>query len=259
MAGTGSVGGMLALDLVGPLTAGGPSPRTHLLGMEAVLADGTLFKSGARVVKSVAGFDVHKLLLGSRGRLFAATLLHLKLRPRPRARLAFDSGALAPDRAVALFRALRLESVPPQRLELRRDADGSCRVDGIVAGRTGQLRQLLRTHGLREAEAAGLDHLVPGPSQEVIAGSLRPSRVAGLLAAVAVPAAVLVRGSGRFEVVLTPAQADQLLESLPGMDADGTVIQGAADRLLRGTPGDPGAQRLERDLKRALDPDGVLV
>ena len=43
--------------------------RDWILGATMVTAEGTLVKGGSRVVKSVAGYDVHKLLIGSRGAL----------------------------------------------------------------------------------------------------------------------------------------------------------------------------------------------
>ena len=58
----------------------GPT-RDQVLGASWMMADGTEIKSGARVVKSVAGYDVTRLLLGSRGRLAICLDLTLRLRP----------------------------------------------------------------------------------------------------------------------------------------------------------------------------------
>jgi glycolate oxidase FAD binding subunit len=59
-------------------------PRDLVLGAGWILADGTRVRSGARVVKSVAGYDVTRLLLGSRGQLAINTSLILRLRPVPK-------------------------------------------------------------------------------------------------------------------------------------------------------------------------------
>lgn len=61
----------------------GPA-RDFVLGGTWLLADGTQVRTGARVVKSVAGYDVTRLLLGSRGRLAILLSLILKLRPKPK-------------------------------------------------------------------------------------------------------------------------------------------------------------------------------
>lgn len=55
--------------------------REWILGASVMLGDGTLAKSGARVVKSVAGYDAHKLFVGARGTL--GVLLEVTLRVWP--------------------------------------------------------------------------------------------------------------------------------------------------------------------------------
>lgn len=62
----GTVGGLLAMNLPHGLEAVYGSPRDWLLHLE-ILAFGGLAASGAKVVKSVAGYDVHKAVAGSRG------------------------------------------------------------------------------------------------------------------------------------------------------------------------------------------------
>jgi len=79
---------------VGGLIAAGVEPirrfrvgtlRDTIVEMEAVLGDGRRITSGARVVKNVSGFDVHRLLTGSLGTLGVITQVALKLRPLPKA------------------------------------------------------------------------------------------------------------------------------------------------------------------------------
>lgn len=57
--------------------------RDLVLGGGWILANGTRIQSGARVVKSVAGYDVTRLFLGSRGQLAINSSLILRLRPAP--------------------------------------------------------------------------------------------------------------------------------------------------------------------------------
>jgi glycolate dehydrogenase FAD-linked subunit len=57
----------------------------YVLGLEAVLADGSVFRSGGLCRKDVAGFDLTRLLVGSEGTLALITELTLRLRRRPRA------------------------------------------------------------------------------------------------------------------------------------------------------------------------------
>ncbi len=57
--------------------------RDYVLGVEAVLATGEVIRSGGRLVKDVAGYDLRRLLCGSEGTLAVMTELTLRLMPAP--------------------------------------------------------------------------------------------------------------------------------------------------------------------------------
>ena len=76
-----TLGGALATNTSGPRRFGHGTFRDYVIGISAVDADGRLFKAGGRVVKNVAGYDICKLLVGSRGTLAIVTQVTLKLRP----------------------------------------------------------------------------------------------------------------------------------------------------------------------------------
>ena len=256
----GTVGGLFACDPFGPGNEGGQSPRSLLLGLDAVLADGTVFKAGARVVKSVAGFDVHKLFVGSQGRLFVAARLHLRLKPRPRAEQWFTNDDLDEAAAFRLLHALRQEPLPLPVLQLRRDSDGSHAVMGRAAGRAGYVTGMVQRHGLHSVSAPTSFHLDPPPRGELLTGLAVPSALPELLRAVPATATFTWLGGGRFQVALPdPGASDRLLAALPNVPASGVLAVATGERHGRGTPIDPGQARLADALKIALDPDGTLV
>ncbi|MFQ5692064.1 MAG: FAD-binding oxidoreductase, partial [Nitrospinota bacterium] len=74
-----TLGGISAANSSGPLRMGFGTPRDLILGMEVVMADGTLVRFGARVVKSVAGYDLNKLYVGSLGTLGLITEVTFKV------------------------------------------------------------------------------------------------------------------------------------------------------------------------------------
>ncbi|MFH1689293.1 MAG: FAD-binding oxidoreductase [Candidatus Eisenbacteria bacterium] len=72
------VGDVIA-RLPGGWTMEGNLTRRYLLALDAVLADGSLLHAGARTVKSVTGYDLKQLMVGSRGTLGVITSLTLRL------------------------------------------------------------------------------------------------------------------------------------------------------------------------------------
>jgi FAD/FMN-containing dehydrogenase len=81
--GRATLGGVVATGLGGPHTCGFGSPRSFVIGMRVLLADGRSIKAGGNVVKNVAGYDLCKLFTGSYGTLGLITELTFKLRPLP--------------------------------------------------------------------------------------------------------------------------------------------------------------------------------
>jgi FAD/FMN-containing dehydrogenase len=76
-----TVGGEIALNLPHYLEAETGSWRDWILGMTVVLADGTVAKSGSHAVKSVAGYDVHRFMVGTRGSLGVIASVILRTTP----------------------------------------------------------------------------------------------------------------------------------------------------------------------------------
>jgi glycolate oxidase FAD binding subunit len=81
----GTVGGLLATGAAGPLRLRYGTPRDLLIGITVVRADGAIAKSGGKVVKNVAGYDIGKLFAGSRGTLGLITSATFRLHPVPAA------------------------------------------------------------------------------------------------------------------------------------------------------------------------------
>jgi glycolate oxidase FAD binding subunit len=91
--------------------------RDLLLGVRFVQADGVVTWGGAKVVKSVTGYDVPKLMVGSLGTLGILAELTLRLHPRPESErtwlVTFDTGTAAQDFAAAILDT----SIQPYRIE----------------------------------------------------------------------------------------------------------------------------------------------
>lgn len=78
-----TVADLIGRNLSGPRRLGFGTVRDHLIGVRVALADGRLVRSGGKVVKNVAGFDVMKLFVGAEGSLGVILEATFKLLPLP--------------------------------------------------------------------------------------------------------------------------------------------------------------------------------
>jgi len=78
-----TIGGIVSTNASGPLRLRYGTARNLVLGMHVTHATGTVVKSGGKVVKNVAGYDLNKLYIGAFGTLGIITEVTLKLAPLP--------------------------------------------------------------------------------------------------------------------------------------------------------------------------------
>src|SRR5262245_48700897 len=78
-----TIGDLISQNLSGPRRFGFGTIRDYLIGLTVVLADGRLVKSGGKVVKNVAGYDLQKLFVASHGSLGIIVRATFKVLPLP--------------------------------------------------------------------------------------------------------------------------------------------------------------------------------
>jgi glycolate oxidase FAD binding subunit len=180
-----TIGGVLADALAGPRRLRYGTPRDLLIGITVVRADGTVARSGGKVVKNVAGYDIGKLFTGSAGTLGLITEATFRLHPLPAAR-AWVTAAVAgtaprvPATVSAVVAAAANSPLVASAVEVHRAApdapwdvgvllEGSA--DGVAA-RAEQMKGLLAT-ALRSGKGAsasdcagsqGMDAEIPAPA-----------------------------------------------------------------------------------------------
>ena len=81
--GTASIGGNIATNAGGTRVLRYGMARSLVLGLEAVLADGTVVSSMNRMLKNNAGYDIKQLFIGTEGTLGVVTRVVLRLWPQP--------------------------------------------------------------------------------------------------------------------------------------------------------------------------------
>ena len=141
--GAATIGGVVATGDTGPLRGRYGGPRDLVVGMRVALSDGTLAKSGGKVIKNVAGYDIAKLFGGSFGTLGAIVEVSVRLHP------------VAPDTATAVGEANSPDDLAAGALAVGRSPLEHHGID--IAWKSGRGRVLARFAGAvprPQAEAA---------------------------------------------------------------------------------------------------------
>lgn len=113
-----TIGGMLASAAHGPMRASFGGVREYCIGIEFAIADGTLAHAGGMVVKNVAGYDLMKLLIGSRGTLGIIASASFKVFPIARSTSTFVATFANSEEAIQFAQTVRRSALAPLRLEL---------------------------------------------------------------------------------------------------------------------------------------------
>ncbi len=254
-----TVGGVLATHASGPLRFRYGTGRDLLLGARFVQADGTLTWGGAKVVKSVTGYDVPKLLVGSLGTLAILVEATVRLHPIPPARRSWQIGLGSADAAAGFLAALLDSPLQPERVALldeaalRRAGLGPQPLAvlltiGSVAEAVEQQGQALaalarghaaRVESLAEPAWAGLDEAVAAPV--LLRLACEPRRLLHHLAA----AQAAARGLGVEIASLAQPGHGVLQMALRGVAAP-EAMTGLIQALRGAAEGEGGSLVVER-------------
>lgn len=103
--GSATIGGNISTNAGGNRVLRYGMMREMVLGLEAVLADGTVVTSMNRLIKNNTGYDLKQLFIGSEGTLGVVTRAVLRLRPKPTSQ---NTAFVAVDSFAALPKLLRM-------------------------------------------------------------------------------------------------------------------------------------------------------
>ena len=273
-----TLGGAIASGLAGPGRLRHGGVRDFVLGVRFVDGQGQLVRGGSRVVKNAAGFDLPKLLCGSRGRLGLLVEATLKVFPRPATyRTVVFSFDDLPSAQAALVRLLRSPVEPEAAELLAPEGPGGPPVAAagwtlwVRLGGSGPVVAAARAAGLmermgrpgREVEDDGalwrrlrdLEWAPPGSvlvRLHLVPGQL--AEVDGLLGRWGALRHYSVGGHVAWAALREPPPWEELERALDRLGVPGLVLRGApAGRVVVG-PFQGAA--MARRVKQALDPVG---
>jgi glycolate oxidase FAD binding subunit len=288
---THTVGGIAATGVSGPLRFRFGTMRDLLLGVRFVQADGVVTWGGAKVVKSVTGYDVPKLMVGALGTLGVLAELTLRLHACPEVERTWLVPVRSAAAAEALTGAILDSALQPNRIEMMNEhALGSGApalallvsfgsVEEAVAEQGEQLARLARDAGAEARGVAGewtTSSASGGTRTTLRIGSL-PGRLAATFDAVtrALAAAGAARsaitahaGLGVWHVTIDHATPDAIAALVTALrealaDHGGyVVITGGPVEVRRRVdpwgPIAPDAFALMQSIKTTFDPERRL-
>ena len=240
-----TVGGVIAAGVSSPRRLKVGAVRDSVLEVELVTGDGRLIRSGARTVKNVTGYDLHKAVAGSLGTLGVIVQVALKVRPLPHAsatvllRGGFDTVA----EVLAAVPAAAAVLVTPGGIEVRLE---------------GWEREVAEQLSALGGDATALEAFPsdrPWDERPIVAeAAVAPSRLEAALDGETAFGALA--GVGIAWVGLDDAEGlSSLRERVSTLGGIAPVIRGPGglgdDRVA--------APEVHRRLKDAFDPNGVLA
>jgi glycolate oxidase FAD binding subunit len=220
-----TIGALLAANASGPLRHRFGTPRDLVLGVTLVLADGTVANAGGKVVKNVAGYDLARLVCGSRGGLALIARASFRLHPVPR---AAGTLVVATEEPATVVSALRRSQLDPSALDVLHPGRVAVLFEG--GGRA------------VEAQVASARALVGGDEAGGVAWQESRRR----------------QGAARGRVRFDPGRLAESLAALP--EAVVRPAAGVAYVPQGPTPSrSDGVARVVEAIRRELDPRGVLA
>jgi glycolate oxidase len=113
-----TIGGNVATNAGGPRCLKYGVTRNYVIGLEVVLANGDVLRTGGRVHKNKTGFDLIGLFVGSEGMLGVVTEVTLRLLPLPPARATLSAAFAAATQAAEAVQAIFAAGFLPSSLEI---------------------------------------------------------------------------------------------------------------------------------------------
>jgi glycolate oxidase FAD binding subunit len=276
---TATVGGIVATNDSGALRLRYGSLRDLIIGMTIVLADGTIAKSGGKVVKNVAGYDLHKLMTGAFGTLGVIAEVTFRLHPLSQYAASFTVSASDVTNLKQLMQAIVASHLLTEGLQLRGTPDGFHLDVQLCAHPDSKQAEILRqmTAGQDlELESSSnriwkaREALLLQPGRLILKATMLPTEVPDFALEVAEKGGEFVAQS--LGIMYAAFPADELSCKLAEEFRYRIGLQGGTTFLLaRPTPASsaetwalltegelPEAHPLMREIKRRFDPNRTL-
>ncbi len=193
-----TIGALLAGNKSGPRRYGYGTIRDYLLGIKVVLADGRTIKAGGKVVKNVAGYDLCKLFVGSRGTLGVIIEASFKVLPKPETEKIVNATFPTLEALADTLEHLAVSSVVPVAVDMH-NYGGTTTLVACFAGPSEDVSWQLgcaRDLGFREGACFEYERAFWNSSEPARCLSVLPSKVVETLRQIEPKSYVVRAGNG---------------------------------------------------------------
>jgi glycolate oxidase FAD binding subunit len=247
-----TVGGVISAGVSSPRRLRVGHVRDTVVELELVTGDGRLIKSGARTVKNVTGYDVHRLVTGSLGTLGVIVQVALKVRPLPRARrtLVFrtDDGLALGTELIGAIPLLAAVLAWTDRVEVRLEG-----WPDEVDEQTQAARVLVEVFDVVEDQ--DFPTYAPADGPVVVEAAVPPSKIGDIVRGRNDWSALLGVGLVWFGLHTSNGELRQLRARVAEAGGIAPVIKGGGGLGAAPLP----APEVQRRLKVAFDPAKILA
>lgn len=257
-----TVGGVVATADSGPLRHRYGGVRDLVVGMTVVLSDGTIAKSGGKVIKNVAGYDLAKLFTGSYGTLGLIASVSVRLHPLPArtatVRMPFDDAA----HAMALVKDLAARPLEADSFDVVW-SDGEGAIQIRFGGASAQEQAAAVPGGTVEADDnelwARTRALQRAPDGIVLKVSGRPTDLAAVLGIAAEHGGTAVsRAALGLSWIALPAGAD-VAAARDALSPRAVAVLDGAGKVADAWPAPPeGTLAVMARVKERFDPARIF-
>jgi glycolate oxidase FAD binding subunit len=264
--GTPTIGGVVAANVSGPRRIQAGAARDFLLGVRFVDGAGRVLKNGGRVMKNVTGYDLVKLMAGSRGRLGVLSEVAFKVLPLPEVTVTLvlqglDDAAAVRAMSQALSSPFEVSGAahwPGQGTFLRIEGFA-----GSVAYRAAQLREMLggeiEESAQRWTEIRDVTpfHAADGDIWRV---SVKPSDAPAIVARAGAEAVLYDWGGGLVWFRMAPGS--DLRARIAPFQGHATLVRAGADAMARlplEQPEPAALAALSSGIRAKFDPRGIFA
>lgn len=253
-----TIGGTIACNLSGPRRPYTGAARDFVLGTRILNGKGDILHFGGEVMKNVAGYDLSRLMAGAMGTLGILLDVSLKVLPKPEAEITLVQNGLSAEQALQQCHALGRQPLPISASTFCRD-QLSLRLSGTRRGVEAAM-EYIGGKKITDDEGDAFWPAIKNHKYDFFRDERPLWRLSlpATTAPLACDSEVLYEWGGAQRWIHSEKPAEEIFAEAKRHGGHATAYRRQADREQVFQPLGAGLRTLHHNLKRSIDPHGIL-